>query len=190
MPSQTLPITNLQLPNLLSSSSTTTMLLKDSNNVDDDDDNDPSKTLLISSSFNNNKIMSIKPLLSRSSSFNSIGVGVNSFYQKRRRRVASEDSLSFVSNGTSSSNRSSSSFGRDVRHVASETYLITRLGLKMLSYLGYENIYFHSFHLYKLLIYYIRINAANLFWMAKKPTSIDLGDTILLCIPFVYQYVI
>ncbi|WJX87626.1 putative isoprenylcysteine alpha-carbonyl methylesterase icmel1 [Trifolium repens] len=136
MPSQTLPITNLQLPNLLSSSSsTTTMLLND----DNDDDNDPSMSLLISSSFNNNnnnKIMSIKPLLSRSSSFNSIGGGggggvVNSFYQKRRRRVASEDSLSFVSNGTSSS-----SFGRDVRHVASETYLITRLGLKMLSYLG------------------------------------------------------
>jgi prenylcysteine alpha-carboxyl methylesterase len=94
--------------------------------------------------------MSIKPLLSRSSSFNSIGVGVNSFYQKRRRRVASEDSLSFVSNGTSSSsNRSSSSFGRDVRHVASETYLITRLGLKMLSYLGYGISFFHSFHLYK-----------------------------------------
>ncbi|XP_045833276.1 probable isoprenylcysteine alpha-carbonyl methylesterase ICMEL1 [Trifolium pratense] len=144
MPSQTLPITNLQLPNLhSSSSSTTTMLLKDNNNNDDDDD-DPSKSLLISSSFKdnnkNNKIMSIKPLLSRSSSFNSIGGGgggVKSFYQKRRRRVASDESLSFVSNGTSNSNRSSSSsFGRDVRHVASETFLLTRLGLKLLSYLG------------------------------------------------------
>ncbi|GAU40495.1 hypothetical protein TSUD_189760 [Trifolium subterraneum] len=135
MPSQTLPITNLQLPNLSSSSSssTTTMLLKD-NNDDYDNDNDPSKSLLISPSFNNNnKIMSIKPLLSRSSSFNSIGggVGVNSFNQKRRRRVASEDSLSFVSNGTSSNSNGSSSFGRDVRHVASETFLLTRLGLKL-----------------------------------------------------------
>jgi hypothetical protein len=121
--------------------------------------------------------MSIKPLLSRSSSFNSIGVGVNSFYQKRRRRVASEDSLSFVSNGTSSSNRSSSSFGRDVRHVASETYLITRLGLKMLSYLGYEiSIFIHFIFINYL--YITQICAANLFWMAKKPTSIDLRDTI------------
>jgi hypothetical protein len=111
------------------------------------------------------------------------GVGVNSFYQKRRRRVASEDSLSFVSNGTSSS------FGRDVRHVASETYLITRLGLKMLSYLGYEiSIFIHFIFINYL--YITQICAANLFWMAKKPTSIDLGDTILLCIPFVYQYVI
>lgn len=134
MPSHTLPITNLQLP--LSHSSS--MLLKH-----DDDEDDPSTTLLLSSSFNennNNKIRPVKPILSRASSFsstinntnNSIAGGVASFYQKRRRRVASDDSLSSVSNATSSR----SSFGRDVRHVASETFLLTRLGLKMLTYLG------------------------------------------------------
>ncbi|KEH20235.1 putative alpha/Beta hydrolase [Medicago truncatula] len=137
MPSQILPITNFQPPkkplfsSSSSSSSASTMLLKD---IDD-----PLTSLLISSSFkdNNNAIMSVKPLLSKASSFNNSigsggGGGVSCFYQKRRRRAASDDSLSCVSNGSSER----SSFGRDVRHVASETFLVTRLALKMLTYLG------------------------------------------------------
>ncbi|XP_058768240.1 probable isoprenylcysteine alpha-carbonyl methylesterase ICMEL1 [Vicia villosa] len=132
MTSQILPITNHQTPNLHSSSaSTISMLLKY------DDQENPTTSLLHSSSFKNNN-MSIKPLLPRSSSFNSsinnnnsIGA-VPNFFQKTRRRVASEDSLACVSNG--SSHRSS--FGNDVRHAASETFLLTRLGLKMLTYLG------------------------------------------------------
>ncbi|KAI5419119.1 probable isoprenylcysteine alpha-carbonyl methylesterase ICMEL1 [Lathyrus oleraceus] len=135
MTSEILPITNHQTPNAhsssLSSSSALTMLLKY------DDEENP-YTSLLHSSLKNNNIMSIKPLLSRSSSFNSsinnndsIGA-VPSFYQKTRRRVASEDSLAYVSNSSSRG----SSFGRDVRHVASETFLLTRLGLKMLTYLG------------------------------------------------------
>lgn len=137
MTSEILPITNHQTPNAhsssLSSSSALTMLLKY------DDEENP-YTSLLHSSLKNNNSMSIKPLLSRSSSFNSsinnidsIGA-VPSFYQKTRRRVASEDSLAYVSNSSSRG----SSFGRDVRHVASETFLLTRLGLKMLTYLGYE----------------------------------------------------
>jgi len=113
------------------------MLLKDNHIADD-----PLTSLLISSSFkdNNNAIMSVKPLLSKASSFNNSigggggGGGVSCFYQKRRRRAASDDSLSCVSNDSSER----SSFGRDVRHVASETFLVTRLALKMLTYLGYE----------------------------------------------------
>ncbi|XP_061344042.1 probable isoprenylcysteine alpha-carbonyl methylesterase ICMEL1 isoform X2 [Gastrolobium bilobum] len=113
-----------------SASGDATMLLK----VKDDDD--PSKSLLVSSSFEDNKIMPIKPLLSRASSFtttnNNSSMCAPYFYQKRRRRAASEDSLPSISNGTDRR----SSFGHDVRHVASETFLLTRLGLKMLTYLG------------------------------------------------------
>ncbi|CAI8608707.1 unnamed protein product [Vicia faba] len=137
MTSQILPITNNQTPNAhsspSSSASTITMLLKY------DHEENPSTTLLHSSSSKNNHIMSIKPLLSRSSSFNSSInnnhsiVAVPKFFQKTRRRVASEDSLPYVSNRSSSHG---SSFGNDVRHVASETFLLTRLGLKMLTYLG------------------------------------------------------
>lgn len=140
MTSQILPITNHQTPN--AHSSTITMLLKY------DDEENPTTSLLHSSSFKNNN-MSIKPLLPRSSSFNSsinnnsIGA-VPNFFQKTRRRVASEDSLAYVSND--SSHRSS--FGNDVRHAASETFLLTRLGLKMLTYLGYELSILDSVYVY------------------------------------------
>lgn len=159
MPSYTLlPITNRpplcpssSSLSIASSASPSTMLLKGKNDVDvdDDDDDDPSTSLLHSSfhdnniiNINGNKIIPIK----RTSSFtstttnnhsSSIG-GVPCFYQKRRRRAASEDSLSsIIPNGTATDRTQSSSFGHDVRHVASETFLLTRLGLKMLTYLGY-----------------------------------------------------
>lgn len=154
MPSHTLPITNRSLgstiptPSSSASSVATTMLLGAAKKNVEDDDDDPSASLLHSSSFNGiNKVtMPIKPFLSRASSFTSIDNNNNKasvvapcFYQKRRRRTASEDSLpsSAISNGSDRSR--SSSFGNDVRHVASETFLLTRLGLKMLRYLGYDS---------------------------------------------------
>jgi len=100
--------------------------------------------------------MSVKPLLSKASSFNNSigsggGGGVSCFYQKRRRRAASDDSLSCVSNGSSER----SSFGRDVRHVASETFLLTRLALKMFTYLGYVSNIFSYLSIYVISIYYV-----------------------------------
>ncbi|KAI4357888.1 hypothetical protein L6164_001807 [Bauhinia variegata] len=59
-------------------------------------------------------------------------MGPNNSHQQRRRRIASENSLPSLATGSPRR----SSFSNDVRHVASETFLITRLGLKMLTYLG------------------------------------------------------
>ena len=164
MPSHILPISNkkgaldhsplyaIPTPSFSSSSSfvTATMLVKGM------EQDDPSASLLLSSSsssslddtinnsINTKTMMPFKPLLSRASSFTNTNANSNShssmggsyFSQKRRRRSASEDSLS-SSNGGSSGRRSS--IGNDVRHVASETFLLTRLGLKMLRYLGYDS---------------------------------------------------
>lgn len=99
-------------------------------------DDDPSSGLLISSRFEDESVANVKPLLSRSSSFSSTSshsMGNNAnVHQKRRRRTASENSLSSSSSGGSRR----SSLGEDVSHVASETFLVTRLGLKLLRYLG------------------------------------------------------
>ncbi|KAI4313993.1 hypothetical protein L6164_026936 [Bauhinia variegata] len=148
MPSQVLPITNRSpYPSLASSSSaiptflpssaistlppsaaSATMFLKG--------EDDPSASLLVSSQFEDEEVVSSKPLLTKASSFSSSTgnriVAPNNPYQQRRRRFASENSLSSLSSGSDRG----SSFGNDVRHVASETFLITRLGLKMLRYLG------------------------------------------------------
>lgn len=59
--------------------------------------------------------------------------------QKRRRRTPSEASLHPVSSPFSSPLLSPSrraSFRREVRHAAAETYLVTRLTLTLLRYLG------------------------------------------------------
>ncbi|XP_028776383.1 probable isoprenylcysteine alpha-carbonyl methylesterase ICMEL1 isoform X1 [Neltuma alba] len=127
MPSQILPITNR--PSYSSSASAAAMLIKTA-------DDDPSTSLLVSSRFEDDSVAAIKPLLSRSPSLsstssNSMGGNAN-IHQKRRRRSASENSLSSSSSGDSRR----SSLGQDVSHVASETFLVTRLGLKLLRYLG------------------------------------------------------
>ncbi|KAF7827880.1 putative isoprenylcysteine alpha-carbonyl methylesterase ICMEL1 isoform X1 [Senna tora] len=135
MPSQILPITtNRSFSSSLAPPST--MLFKEP-------DDDPSVSLLISSQFedessspNHHK----PPILSRASSFSASSTTNSSmanscFYQKRRRRIASDNSLPSMPSTTSSSSRRSS-FRRDVSHVASETFLVTRLGLKLLRYLG------------------------------------------------------
>ncbi|XP_019165093.1 PREDICTED: probable isoprenylcysteine alpha-carbonyl methylesterase ICMEL1 isoform X4 [Ipomoea nil] len=76
------------------------------------------------------------PFLSRTSSFtgsNDAALGSsNAFFKKqRRRRVSSDSSLSSSSGGSRSS-----SFRQDVGRAASETYLVTRLAVKLLGYLG------------------------------------------------------
>ena len=73
-----------------------------------------------------------KPFLTRASSYNSTGTAVNasSFYQQRRRRIASDTSLpSLTMDGGCRS--------ESVAHAASDTFLLTRLGFKLLRCLVY-----------------------------------------------------
>lgn len=85
---------------------------------------------------------SVKPLLSRASSFNG-AVTPNGestgLYQNRRRRSNSDNCLSAASpdhdDGTNGSQQQT--IGQEVSHAAAETFLLTRLFLKLLSYLGY-----------------------------------------------------
>ncbi|KAK7386866.1 hypothetical protein VNO78_27208 [Psophocarpus tetragonolobus] len=116
---------------------------------EDESDNDASASLLPhspdSSAFRN---MSLKPPLPRASSFNAATSAAargkasrhqHCFYQKRRRRAASQDAFPFVTSvATATSTETppaarAASFGRD---VASETFLLTRLGFTLLRYLG------------------------------------------------------
>ena len=89
--------------------------------------------------FEDEKAISIKPLLSRTLSYTNTNTSTTTtsatYYQQRRRRIASENSLSSLS--YSSPDRRNS-FGHDVGHAASETFLITRLSWKLLKYLGYN----------------------------------------------------
>ncbi|XP_020229975.1 probable isoprenylcysteine alpha-carbonyl methylesterase ICMEL1 [Cajanus cajan] len=122
MPSQILPMPNRP-------SDPSPPILVKAKDDDDDAANDPSASLL--RSFRD---LSFKPPLPRASSFTASSRKLNapsSFHQKRRRRAASQDSFPSLPHDTASSR--TSSFGRD---VASETFLLTRLGFKMLSYLG------------------------------------------------------
>lgn len=107
-----------------SAASTSTMLVKAG-------DDDPTACLQFSSSFEDDKAISIIPLLPRTLSYSTTTTS-SSCYQQRRRRIASENSLSSLS--TASTRRQS--FGRDVGHAAAETFLVTRLSLKLLRYLG------------------------------------------------------
>ncbi|EOY02188.1 hypothetical protein QUC31_013391 [Theobroma cacao] len=124
MPSPILPISNHP-----SSASAATMLLKA------EIDPDPSTSLLISSQFDTEKAIPIKPLLPRASSYNSTSNVNNSNafinYQQRRRRTASDSSLALLADESPRQ-----SISREVGHAAAETFLITRLSLKLLRYLG------------------------------------------------------
>ncbi|XP_062163555.1 isoprenylcysteine alpha-carbonyl methylesterase ICME-like [Alnus glutinosa] len=140
MPSHLLPISNppshsslghpIPAPSAIpSAASTATMLVKAG-------EHDPTASLLFSSSFEDDKAISIKPLLPRTLSYSATTTTTtstsSSCYQQRRRRIASENSLSSLS--TASARRQA--FGRDVGHAAAETFLVTRLSLKLLRYLG------------------------------------------------------
>ncbi|KAK9276333.1 hypothetical protein L1049_005865 [Liquidambar formosana] len=133
MTSQILPISTHSLSSsssstmsAISATTTGTMLLHG--------EDDPTTSLLISSSLEDEKTMPIKPFLARASSYTNTTTASNgNFYQQRRRRIASETSLSSFTDGGGGSRQS---FGRDVGHAAAETYLITRLTLKLLRCLG------------------------------------------------------
>ncbi|KAH1205704.1 putative isoprenylcysteine alpha-carbonyl methylesterase ICMEL1 [Glycine max] len=142
MPSQILPTPNYRALDS-AVSSPPSMLLRAK--VDDMDD-DPSASLLQHSPPSFQEMSLNKPPLPRASSFTTTTATTtrskgshtrHCFYQKRRRRAASQDSLPSVSVDTASTTTTTtttrSSFGRD---VASETFLLTRLGFKMLRYLG------------------------------------------------------
>lgn len=127
MPSQTLPISSSSSSYLPSKSSTEMMfkpfIYDDSpTTLLDDDDH------------------SVKPLLSRASSFNG-AVTPNGestgLYQNRRRRSNSENCLSAASPDDDTNGNGHQTIGQEVSHAAAETFLLTRLFLKLLSYLGY-----------------------------------------------------
>ncbi|KAG5016991.1 hypothetical protein JHK85_023127 [Glycine max] len=123
------------------------ILLRAKEYNDDDIDNDHSVSLLQHSLPSFKEISFNKPTLPRASSFtitrNKASRTRHCFYQKQLRRVACQDSLPSVSVDTASTTTTAtatatrSSLGRE---VASETFLLTRLGFKMLRYLevGYK----------------------------------------------------
>ncbi|XP_050372641.1 probable isoprenylcysteine alpha-carbonyl methylesterase ICMEL2 [Argentina anserina] len=142
MPSQQiLPIT--YHPPSSNPSTTEKLLLKS--------EEDPSARLLLFSHFEDEeKAAPLRPLLPKSASytFNTTTTTTNGATaaapngsannnQKRRRRTASDNSLYSSSSGSSSEEGADrQSIAGDVEHAAAETYLVTRLSLKLLSYLG------------------------------------------------------
>ncbi|XP_031273646.1 probable isoprenylcysteine alpha-carbonyl methylesterase ICMEL1 [Pistacia vera] len=132
MPSQILPITQRPSePSILEASPPTSMLIKPE--IDHDD---PTTSLIISCQFGDDeKAVNVKPLLSRASSYSSTSSANGSYYQHRRRRSGSENSLASLSDGSGGGSRRRS-FSKGVGHAAAETFLVTRLSLKLLRYLG------------------------------------------------------
>ncbi|VVB14346.1 unnamed protein product [Arabis nemorensis] len=131
MPSQFLPISHLPPK----SSPSTEMMFKPL--IYDD----PSTTLLASSRFEDDH--TVKPLLSRAASYSgsvttkASNGGLTGWYQKRRRRSNSDNCLcAFPDDDTNNGNDGHQTMGQEVSHAAAETFLLTRLGLKLLSYLG------------------------------------------------------
>lgn len=135
MPSEILPITNPNPQSPPSVSPEISMFLGA-------EDDMPTTRLLISP-FDDYKKNEAEPFLPRVSSYpstaaisdndNAVVVDSNAYQQQqqRRRRVASEGCLaSFSGSGRRQS------FRQDMRRAASDTYLITRLGFKLLRYLG------------------------------------------------------
>ena len=115
-----LPVTN---PFLGSSTKILGMALQTSN------DDLPTTRLLISSSIRDDDPIERRPLLSRSLSFTG-GIPPSS-EQQRDQRTVSDDNVSSLSNVGMQS-----SFSSNVEHAAAETYLITRLSLTLIRYLG------------------------------------------------------
>lgn len=149
MPSQILPITIHQSSKPSSppldptpiQTPLNTMLLKP------DMVDDPTARLLDSSPFEDETIISINPLLSTSSSFagttatttpTPTATTSTNYHQKTRRRISSDSSISSLSDDGSGSGQRHS-LTRDVGHAAAETFLLTRLSLKLLRYLGYNS---------------------------------------------------
>ncbi|KAG4951704.1 hypothetical protein JHK85_045571 [Glycine max] len=183
MPSQILPTPNYRALDS-AVSSPPSMLLRAK--VDDMDD-DPSASLLQHSPPSFQEMSLNKPPLPRASSFTTTTATTtrskgshtrHCFYQKRRRRAASQDSLPSVSVDTASTTTTTtttrSSFGRD---VASETFLLTRLGFKMLR-VGYKWITkFLALGCYAVLLFPGFIQVGYYYFFSKQiRRSIVYGD--------------
>ncbi|GKV39329.1 hypothetical protein SLEP1_g47116 [Rubroshorea leprosula] len=132
MPSHILPVTNPGQSSAMgppsSSSVASTMPLKDE--IQDD----PSTSIIISSQFEDETVLTIRPLLTRASSYNntiSSDTNIDHSNQQRGRRIASDSSLPFLVDDSPQG-----SFSQDVEHAAAETFLVTGLSLKLLKYLG------------------------------------------------------
>ncbi|KAA3488299.1 putative isoprenylcysteine alpha-carbonyl methylesterase ICMEL1 isoform X1 [Gossypium australe] len=127
MPSPILPISNH--PSSSASAATTVVKAKI--------DADPLATILISSKFDPEKAIPITPVLPRASSFNStsnVNNNIVSFannHQQRFLRTSSDSSLALLADETPRQ-----SISREVGHVAAETFYLSGLCLKLLSYLG------------------------------------------------------
>ncbi|KAJ6721066.1 ISOPRENYLCYSTEINE ALPHA-CARBONYL METHYLESTERASE ICMEL2-RELATED [Salix viminalis] len=173
MPSHILPVTN---PNLHSSKQhsylridPTTMPLKQGDPI--------TSTGLESSPFEDETIISVRPLLSRTPSFAGTTTTSSASYQQRRRRVASENSLPSLSDDSFGQRPSPA---REVDHAASETFLLTRLSLKLLRYMGvgYRWIMrFLALGCYSLMLFpgFIQVGY-HYFFSSRVLRSIVYGD--------------
>lgn len=155
MQSEVLPISHLPLDSSFGSSQ---MLVRS------EIQNGATTTILNISSQIEEDDQAIKPLLSRTASFTSStvpgGVTIGNYNQKRRRRSPSESSLDFAY-----SQPRRQSFSKDVGHAAAETFLVTRLSLKLLRYLGYNLILIFSF-----MIIIMFVIDSNIFFLAYRCT--------------------
>ncbi|KAF9674158.1 hypothetical protein SADUNF_Sadunf10G0098500 [Salix dunnii] len=174
MPSHILPVTN---PNLHSSKQhpylridPTTMPLKQDDPI--------TSTRLDSSPFEDETIISVRPLLSRTPSFaGTTTTSSSASYQQRRRRVASENSLPSLSDDSLGQRPS---LAREVDHAASETFLLTRLSLKLLRYMGVGYrwiVRFLALGCYSLMLFpgFIQVGY-HYFFSSRVLRSIVYGD--------------
>ncbi|KAK6931432.1 hypothetical protein RJ641_003225, partial [Dillenia turbinata] len=175
MQSQILPVTispslSSSQPSLTSSSPMITMTSAS---------DDHWTRLLISPSVDEEKTLEKVPMISRVSSFPREISSISSsrsaanFYQQRRRRIAGETSLHSLS-GTRRQ-----SFRHDVRHAASETFLITRLSFKLLRYLGVGYrwiIRFLALGCYAMLLLPGFIQVGYYYFSGQVRRSIVYGD--------------
>ncbi|KAI3452970.1 hypothetical protein Pfo_009633 [Paulownia fortunei] len=143
MQSHILPVSNPNTPSSSSSSSpspmiktaaaSATMLIRS-----EDDLGIATTRILIPPSFEEDKKNETRPFIPRTLSYTDAvptAANLNSYQQKRRRRVASDNSLLTLSGGPLSAGRRQS-FRQGMGRAASDTYLVTRLCFKLLRYLG------------------------------------------------------
>ncbi|XP_034228191.1 probable isoprenylcysteine alpha-carbonyl methylesterase ICMEL1 isoform X2 [Prunus dulcis] len=178
MPSQQiLPIT-YHPPSVFSSSSSPTekLLLKDA-------EDDPTTRLLLFSHFEEEDEEKgtpiIKPLLPRASSYITSTTNGANKHQQRRRRTASDSSLSSLSDDSRNN-----SLGREVEHAAAETFLVTRLSLKLLRYLGLQMDYKISCPWLLFIFTHARIYSSYKAWGSLLGQQLSERDIIVACIDY------
>ncbi|KAK6133800.1 hypothetical protein DH2020_032511 [Rehmannia glutinosa] len=134
MQSHLLPVSNPSTPSS-SSSASPTMLIRS-----EDDLGIATTRIFMPPSFEEDKKNETIPFITRTLSYTEAvptSANSNSYHQKRRRRVASDNSLLIFSGDPLSAGRRPS-FRQEVGRAASDTYLVTRLSFKLLRYLGLD----------------------------------------------------